>query len=68
MKSVVSRVMDGINETEFGESIDIIFGKTSIIERKVNSPPVIATTTLVLDVLSKHIYSLYKGETNAKAK
>ena len=68
MKTVISRVMTGRNECETGDPIDLIFGNTSVEERKVYSPKLISTTTVLLEVLSKHIRALSLGETHARAK
>lgn len=68
MKTVISRVMTGVNTLEDGTPIDIIFGNTSVEERMVMSPKLIATTSMLLKQLSKHIAGVYRGTINAKAK
>lgn len=68
MKTVISRVMTGTNTLEDGTPIDIIFGNTSVEERMVMSPKLIATTSILLKVLSKHVAGVYRGTVNAKAK
>ncbi|QBX32367.1 putative RNA polymerase beta subunit [Pseudomonas phage PA1C] len=68
MKTVFSRVMDGRNECEDGTPIGLIFGNTSVEERMVMSPKLIATTTILQQALSKHVAALYRGTTNAKSK
>lgn len=68
MKTVVSRVMTGRNELEDGTPIDLIFGNTSVEERMVMSPKIIAPTTLLLAVLSKRVAAVYRGKVNGKAK
>lgn len=68
MKTVISRVMTGRNELEDGTPIDIIFGNTSVEERMVMSPKLIATTSMLLKQISKHVAGVYRGTTNAKAK
>lgn len=68
MKTVISRVMTGENKLEDGTPIDIIFGNTSVEERMVMSPKLIATTSMLLRQLSKHIAGVYRGTVNAKAK
>lgn len=68
MKTVISRVMTGTNTLEDGTPIDIIFGNTSVEERMVMSPKLIATTSMLLKVLSKRVAGVYRGTVNAKAK
>jgi hypothetical protein len=68
MKTVISRVMTGTNTLEDGTPIDIIFGNTSVEERMVMSPKLIATTSMLLKQLSKHIAGVYRGTKHAKAK
>jgi hypothetical protein len=55
MKSVVARVMGGVNETESGEPIDACFSLTSSEKRIICSPSLIGTTNTLLRVLSKHV-------------
>lgn len=59
MKTIFTRVMGGVNETESGEPIDAIFGYQSIIARIVTSPEVMGTTNTLLRVLSKHVAKVY---------
>lgn len=68
MKTVVSRVMTGRNELEDGTPIDLIFGNTSVEERMVMSPKIIAPASLLLSVLSKRVAAVYRGNVNGKAK
>lgn len=68
MKTVISRVMTGTNTLEDGTPIDIIFGNTSVEERMVMSPKLIATTSILLKALSKRVAGVYRGTVNAKAK
>jgi hypothetical protein len=68
MKTVISRVMTGVNKLEDDTPIDIIFGNTSVEERMVMSPKLIATTSMLLKQLSKHIAGVYRGTKHAKAK
>lgn len=68
MKTVVSRVMTGRNELEDGTPIDLIFGNTSVEERMVMSPKIIAPASLLLSVLSKRVAGVYRGKVNGKAK
>jgi hypothetical protein len=68
MKTVFSRVMEGRNESADGVPLDVLFGNTSVEERMVLSPKLIATTSILLQVLSKHIVALRRGTVDAKAK
>lgn len=68
MKTVVSRVLHGRNELEDGTPIDLIFGNTSVEERMVMSPKIIAPASLLLSVLSKRVAGVYRGKVNGKAK
>lgn len=68
LKTVFSRVMTGVNETESGEPLDAIFGNTSIDERIVHSPKLMGTTNTLLRVLSKHVAAVYRGTADAKVK
>ncbi len=62
MKTIFGRVMSGVNETESGEPIDGIFGYTSISDRIVLSPELMATTTTLLRVMSKRVVDIYEGK------
>lgn len=68
MKTVFSDVMSGINQSESGLDLDLIFGNTSVEERMVYSPKLIATATILLAQLSQHLVGVYRGTTNAKFK
>lgn len=59
MKTVVGRILPGINETESGVPIDAVFGWTSIADRITLSPPLIATTNTLLKVVSKKVADVY---------
>lgn len=59
MKTIVGRVMEGINETEDGTPLDAIFGYSSIANRVVLSPEIMGTTNTLLKVLSKHVAKTY---------
>lgn len=59
MKSVIGRVMTGVNKTENGEDVDAIFGYTSINDRIVGNPFIIGTTNRLLKWLSKHVSDIY---------
>ena len=62
MKTIISRVYTGMNQTVSGMAIDIFFGTTSVEERIVNSPKDIATTNMGLSLLSKHLAAVARGE------
>lgn len=62
MKTIISRVYDGINQTVSGIPVDMTFGTTSVEERKVHSPKDIASTNMALSVLSKHLAAVARGE------
>lgn len=68
MKTVVSRVLHGRNQLEDGTDIDLIFGNTSVEERMVMSPKIIAPASLLLSVLSKRVAGVYRGKVHGKAK
>lgn len=59
LKTVIGRVMTGVNETETGEPIDVIFGRQSIANRIVLSPDLVGTTNKVLELASKDVADLY---------
>ena len=60
LKTIFSKVMSGVNETESGEPIDAMFSYSSIANRIVNSPEIMGTTNTLLRVLSKHVAKVYK--------
>lgn len=66
MKTVISKVMQGINQTESGIKVQAIFGNTSIEDRMVYSPKEIGMTNRLLRVLGKHISDVYKGDAESK--
>jgi hypothetical protein len=69
MKTVFSDVMYGTNQTADGQlDLDLIFGNTSVEERMVYSPKLIATATILLAQISQHLVGVYRGTTNAKFK
>jgi len=68
LKTVFSRTYSGYNKTEDKRDIDAIFGRLSVEARIVHSPTLIGVTNMLLDVLSKHVASVYKGDTNERAK
>lgn len=62
MKSVVARIMGGVNETENGEAIDAIFGYQSIANRIVLSCELIGTTSSLLMHIGKLAVNAYKAK------
>lgn len=61
MKTVFGKNFVGDYRTESGTKIDAIFGMKSVDDRIVNSPLMIGTTNVLLELLSKKAYELYKG-------
>lgn len=61
MKSVFGEVMDYDMVTESGEKIDAVFGYNSILNRVVNSPFIIGTTTTLLKKIAEKAVAIYKG-------
>lgn len=68
MKTIVSGVFAGENYLETGEPLHLKFANTSVEERTVLSPPLIATTNALMAALSKHVAAVYRGSANARAK
>lgn len=62
MKSVFGEVIDYDIKTESGESVDSVFGYTSIAARIVLSPVVIGTTTSLLKLIAKQAIDIYEGK------
>jgi hypothetical protein len=62
LKTVVSRVMSGTNETEDGEELDALFSYHAISARTVLSPEDAGTTNTLLKVLSKQTAEVYRGK------
>lgn len=60
LKSVVGRVMHGVNQTEYGENIDAIFGYLSVNNRIVRSPEVIGTTNKLSQLITQHAIAAYR--------
>jgi len=60
MKTVFGEVLSGKVSTESGQEIDAIFGMGSIYARIVNSPALIGTTNVLLDVIGKAAVKLYR--------
>lgn len=61
LKSVVGRILDGVNETVSGDPIDSVFSYHGINSRIVGSPDLIGTTTTLLSIGSKKAAAIYKG-------
>ena len=59
MKTVTTRIMSGVNETESGQTLDAIFGYTSLNARIILSPELMGTTNTLLRVLSKRVAETY---------
>lgn len=62
LKSVIARVMDGVNETKSGKPIDAIFGYQSISNRIVCSSELIGTTNTLLKLITKEVIDIYRTE------
>lgn len=62
MKTVISSVMTGRNETESGEPIDVGFSYASIARRVVTSPEVMGTANTLLIKFSEMVAKRYFGE------
>lgn len=59
LKTIISRVMTGRNETESGEPLDMLFGRQSIANRIVLSPDRIGTLSSATLALSKAVAKEY---------
>ena len=59
LKTVVGRIMDGVNESEDGEPIDAIFGFQSIANRVVLAPQIVGTAVGALKAIGKKACNLY---------
>ena len=66
LKSVLSRVMSGVNETKSGKPIDAIFGYQSISNRIVQSAELIGTTNTLLKLISKEVVDIYRKHQKQK--
>lgn len=62
LKSVITRVMTGVNETQSGKPIDAIFGYQSISNRIVQSAELIGTTNTLLKLISQEVIDIYRSE------
>nr|DAT15848.1 MAG TPA: RNA polymerase Rpb2-like protein [Caudoviricetes sp.] len=62
LKSVVARMLSGVNETESGKPIDAIFGYLSISNRIVQSAELMGTTNVLLMEITKEVINMYRKE------
>lgn len=68
MKTIISGVFKGENYLEDGRPLGLKFANTSVEERMVLSPKLIASTNMNMASLSKHVAAVYRGTTHARAK
>jgi hypothetical protein len=61
LKTIIGRVMTGINRSADGKSIGGIFGYMSIANRTVESPIIMGTTNALLQVIGLQAAKIYKG-------
>lgn len=61
LKSVIGRVMLGVNKTEDGETVDAIFGYLSICNRIVLSPQLMGMTNTLMVHLGKKMVEAYES-------
>jgi len=59
MKSTVGEILFGDNRTVEGETIDLIFGAKSCVDRIVTSPFTIGTTNTVLRFIGEEAFKMY---------
>lgn len=59
LKSVIANVMSGVNATESGEDLDLLYSYLSISNRIVLSPEVVGTTTTLLKIMSQRVAEAY---------
>jgi hypothetical protein len=62
MKSTVGAILFGDNRTLSGETVDLIFGAKSCIDRIVTSPFVIGSTNTALRYIGESAYEMYFGD------
>lgn len=62
LKSVIGRVMNGINETASGRQIDVIFGYQSVANRIVQSAELIGTTNILLKLITQEVIDIYRSK------
>lgn len=62
MKSVVARVMTGVNTTEDGIPLDAMFGYQSIVNRIILSGELIGTTSSLLDHVGQLAVKAYRSK------
>ena len=59
LKSIISKVNETPLTTEDGRVLDVEFGRRAIYARIVNSPDIIGTTTVLLEVIAKKALEAY---------
>lgn len=59
LKTVISNVLTGVNETESGIPVRANFSYKSIANRMVESPNLIGTTITLLKIMSDRVHKLY---------
>jgi len=62
LKTVIGRVMTGVNETKSGIPLDAIFSYASISNRIVRSPELMGVTNVLLKLISQRMVNAYKGK------
>lgn len=62
LKTVIGRVMTGVNETASGTPLDAIFSYQSVSNRIVRSPEIMGVTNVLLKLISKRVVNAYKGK------
>lgn len=60
LKTIVGRVMTGVNKTESGVPLGALFGAVSVDARIVQSPIIMGTTITLLKVISKRVAEVYR--------
>lgn len=60
LKSVITRVMHGVNETLSGKPIDCIFGYQSVANRIVQSAELLGTANTLLKLITKEVVDIYR--------
>jgi len=62
LKSIASRVMEGVNETDDGQPFDAVFSYYGTNSRQVLSPELMGTTATLLSIISKEGAAIYYGK------
>jgi hypothetical protein len=62
MKTVIGRVMTGVNRTESGDDLDAIFGYDSLTGRILLSPVLMGTTNTLLRIIGQKAVAAYRGK------